>query len=63
MFVDDLELKEWGRIGLPSDTKNRESGLMLLKNLRWPFIIDPEGQALRWIKVTPIPCYQKFIFS
>jgi dynein heavy chain len=50
MFTSELEFREWHRLGLPTDLKNKENAILLLKNSRWPFLIDPEGQVIRWIK-------------
>ena len=45
-----LELKMWNLKGLPEDHVSMENGLLCMKANRWPLMIDPEGQANRWIK-------------
>jgi len=36
--------------GLPVDSFSSENGLIMENSLKWPLIIDPQGQANRWIK-------------
>jgi dynein heavy chain len=49
---DPVEIREWQNNGLPTDTVSAESAIMVLKGSRWPLVIDPQGQANRWIKNT-----------
>eukprot|EP00727_Mastigamoeba_balamuthi_P012891 m51a1_g8224 putative dynein heavy chain axonemal (4742) ;mRNA; r:111319-133683 len=36
--------------GLPSDSISLENALIVFNSRRWPLIIDPQGQANKWIK-------------
>lgn len=36
--------------GLPVDSFSIENGIMIENALKWPLMIDPQGQANRWIK-------------
>ncbi|XP_028992315.1 dynein axonemal heavy chain 2 isoform X2 [Betta splendens] len=43
-------VREWNIQGLPSDAFSTENGVMVTHGNRWPLIVDPQGQALKWIK-------------
>jgi dynein heavy chain len=53
-FVDFLvrptEVRDWENDGLPGDNFSRENGVMVTRGTRWPLMIDPQGQANKWIK-------------
>jgi len=36
--------------GLPVDSFSCENGILMQEGLKWPLMIDPQGQANRWIK-------------
>ncbi|KAL7754402.1 hypothetical protein RI367_000383 [Sorochytrium milnesiophthora] len=46
----ETEIREWNIQGLPSDQFSVENGLIVTRGRRWPLIIDPQGQAVRWIQ-------------
>ena len=35
---------------MPQDDLSVENGIMVTRGRRWPLMIDPQGQANRWIK-------------
>jgi dynein heavy chain len=37
---------------LPTDTFSTENGVFVTKGLRWALNIDPQTQAMNWIKKT-----------
>ncbi|XP_078792424.1 dynein axonemal heavy chain 2 isoform X2 [Oryzias latipes] len=43
-------VRDWNIQGLPSDAFSTENGVIITRGNRWPLIIDPQGQALKWIK-------------
>lgn len=36
--------------GLPADQTSYENAAILIHCLRWPLMVDPQGQGLRWLK-------------
>lgn len=47
---DPVSVRSWNIFGLPSDSFSTESAIIIHNARRWPLIIDPQGQANRWIK-------------
>ena len=43
-------LHEWVLNNLPTDSFSKENALIATQSRRWPLLIDPEGQANRWIR-------------
>ncbi|KAM4540607.1 dynein axonemal heavy chain 2-like [Fundulus diaphanus] len=43
-------VRSWNIQGLPSDAFSTENGVIITRGNRWPLIVDPQGQALKWIK-------------
>lgn len=44
------DIQKWNFQGLPKDSFSTENALIIKHSSRWPLIIDPQGQANRWIK-------------
>lgn len=40
----------WGSEGLPSDELSVQNGILTTRGSRFPMCIDPQEQALNWIK-------------
>ncbi|XP_058823709.1 dynein axonemal heavy chain 3 [Topomyia yanbarensis] len=45
-----LEIRNWSNCGLPTDAFSVENGIIVKHARRWPLMIDPEGQANKWVK-------------
>ncbi|CAI8007748.1 Dynein heavy chain 2, axonemal [Geodia barretti] len=43
-------VRDWNIQGLPSDPFSTENGVIVTKSSRWPLMVDPQGQAIKWIK-------------
>ncbi|KAM4697873.1 dynein axonemal heavy chain 11-like [Rhinophrynus dorsalis] len=50
MLTDDATIAEWNNEGLPSDTMSIQNGTILANCERWPLMIDPQLQGIKWIK-------------
>ncbi|KAJ3368393.1 Dynein heavy chain 1, axonemal [Kappamyces sp. JEL0680] len=47
---DSVKLREWEINGLPKDGLSRDNAVMVQYSRRWPLLIDPQGQANKWIR-------------
>ncbi|KAG6966008.1 hypothetical protein JG687_00005084 [Phytophthora cactorum] len=47
---DPVKLRAWQIAGLPTDTVSTQNGIIMGRARRWPLLIDPQGQANRFIK-------------
>lgn len=45
-----MEIRQWSLSGLPSDNFSVENGIIVANSRRWSLMIDPQGQANKWIK-------------
>ncbi|XP_075225795.1 dynein beta chain, ciliary-like [Lycorma delicatula] len=52
LLTDDATVAEWNNFGLPSDRMSTENATILVNSERWPLIIDPQLQGVKWIKTT-----------
>ena len=50
VLTDDADIAAWNNEGLPSDRMSTENAAILINCQRWPLIIDPQLQGIRWIK-------------
>ncbi|KAL2735253.1 dynein axonemal heavy chain 2 [Vespula squamosa] len=49
-LADPTTIREWNIQGLPSDGFSTENGIIVTRGTRWPLVIDPQCQAVKWIK-------------
>ena len=47
---NQVKIRAWKIAGLPADTFSIDSAIVIENSRRWPLIIDPQGQANKWIK-------------
>ncbi|KAJ8047551.1 Dynein heavy chain 3, axonemal [Holothuria leucospilota] len=47
---DPVKVREWQLAGLPVDNFSTDNALIVTNANRWPLMIDPQGQADKWIK-------------
>ncbi|KAL7998900.1 putative AAA+ ATPase domain, dynein heavy chain region D6 P-loop domain-containing protein [Plasmopara halstedii] len=45
-----VEIREWQVNGLPSDLTSTDNAILVTRGERWPLMIDPQGQANKWLK-------------
>ncbi|XP_075413447.1 dynein axonemal heavy chain 11 [Tenrec ecaudatus] len=50
MLTDDATIAAWNNEGLPSDRMSTENATILTHCERWPLMIDPQQQGIKWIK-------------
>jgi dynein heavy chain len=50
VLADPVKVRAWNLTGLPNDSFSIDNGIMISNARRWPLMIDPQGQANRWIK-------------
>ena len=47
---DAVEIRHWQIAGLPKDHFSVDNGVVVANSGRWPLMIDPQGQASKWVK-------------
>ncbi len=50
LLGDAVKIRTWVIAKLPNDSISIDNAIMVLENTRWPLMIDPQGQAIRWVK-------------
>ncbi|KAM9310019.1 dynein axonemal heavy chain 11 [Pholidichthys leucotaenia] len=50
MLTDDATVAAWHNQSLPNDRMSIENAAILTTSERWPLIIDPQQQGIKWIK-------------
>nr|XP_031530690.1 dynein heavy chain 9, axonemal-like [Vicugna pacos] len=50
MLTDDADVAAWQNEGLPADRMSTENAAILLHCERWPLLVDPQLQGIKWIK-------------
>nr|XP_043909238.1 dynein axonemal heavy chain 3-like [Solea senegalensis] len=47
---NQVAIRAWQIAGLPVDSFSTDNGIIAFNSRRWPLMIDPQGQANKWIK-------------
>ncbi|XP_071486244.1 dynein axonemal heavy chain 3-like [Diadema antillarum] len=47
---DPVKIRDWQLAGLPVDNFSTDNALIVTNANRWPLMIDPQGQANKWVK-------------
>ena len=50
LLTDDATIAGWNNEGLPSDSMSTENATILTNSIKWPLMIDPQLQGIKWIK-------------
>uniref|UniRef100_A0A8C1ZKF9 AAA+ ATPase domain-containing protein n=1 Tax=Cyprinus carpio TaxID=7962 RepID=A0A8C1ZKF9_CYPCA len=50
MLTDDADIAVWQNEGLPADRMSTENATILTSCERWPLMVDPQLQGIKWIK-------------
>ncbi|KAK6187847.1 hypothetical protein SNE40_005782 [Patella caerulea] len=47
---EPVKIRAWNIAGLPVDSFSVDNGIIVSNSRRWPLMIDPQGQANKWVK-------------
>ncbi|XP_071052666.1 dynein axonemal heavy chain 7 [Onthophagus taurus] len=47
---EPVVIRQWNIFGLPSDNFSIDNGIIITNARRYPLMIDPQGQANKWVK-------------
>ena len=50
LLTNDVEISKWASEGLPGDELSIQNGILTQRASRWPLCVDPQMQAVEWIK-------------
>lgn len=50
MLTDDATVAQWNNEGLPGDKMSTQNATILVNCERWPLLIDPQLQGIKWLK-------------
>ncbi|XP_050529246.1 dynein beta chain, ciliary-like [Daktulosphaira vitifoliae] len=50
LLTDDAQIAAWNNEGLPNDRMSSENATILTNSDRWPLIVDPQSQGIKWVK-------------
>ena len=50
LLTDEAVIANWNNEGLPSDRMSTENATILSNCQRWPLMVDPQLQGIKWIK-------------
>ncbi len=50
LLTDSAKIAQWSNENLPNDRTSIENAMILTNTERWPLMIDPQLQGIKWIK-------------
>jgi dynein heavy chain len=50
LLTSDAEIARWNNEGLPTDAVSVQNATIVTNCARWPLLIDPQLQGLKWIR-------------
>lgn len=50
ILTSEAEIAQWNADSLPADVVSSENGSIVCNASRWPLLIDPQLQGIRWLK-------------
>eukprot|EP00698_Gefionella_okellyi_P011840 TRINITY_DN3147_c1_g1_i1.p1 TRINITY_DN3147_c1_g1~~TRINITY_DN3147_c1_g1_i1.p1 ORF type:complete len:4456 (-),score=1211.74 TRINITY_DN3147_c1_g1_i1:43-11907(-) len=50
LLADEALVARWSKEGLPTDPTSVQNAAIVCNCIRWPLLIDPELQGLRWLR-------------
>lgn len=50
MLTDDAAVAAWHNQGLPNDRMSIENAAILTTSERWPLVVDPQQQGVKWLR-------------
>ena len=56
----DVRVRSWTIARLPNDKFSIDNAIIMNGSKRWPLMIDPQGQANRWIRNMYVECWREF---
>ena len=50
LLTSEAEVAQWNADSLPADDVSTENGIIVTNTSRWPLLIDPQLQGIRWLQ-------------
>lgn len=60
VLANDAEVATWSNQGLPADRISRENAAIVTNCMRWPLMIDPQLQGIKWVNAMEGACCGDF---
>lgn len=49
-MASQVEVRDWVLQGIPNNSFSQENGVLVTRTTLWPLMIDPQGQANKWVR-------------
>jgi dynein heavy chain len=50
ILTTEAEMARWNSDALPADRVSMENGAIVCNSARWPLVIDPQLQGIKWLR-------------